>query len=81
MRPHNINKTPIIIIVIVSALGLLFSGYLALAEFSGQGISCGIVREMLRIPACVYGFVMYAIIFTFALAVLLNLKSVRKVEK
>lgn len=53
---------------------MLFSGYLAYAELSGTGISCGVVREMLRIPACVYGLIMYSIIFLLALILVMKSK-------
>ncbi|HLC39963.1 MAG TPA: hypothetical protein VJJ76_03770 [archaeon] len=56
-------------ILIFAGAGLAFSGYLSYIELSGQGSSCGFVQQILVLPTCVYGFMMYAIIFALALAV------------
>lgn len=63
-------KTALIIIFIISIAGLLFSGYLSYYElWSPNGcadavISCGTKSFTIAdLPACVYGFVMYLVIF------------------
>jgi len=61
--------------LLVAAFGLLFSGYLSHIELSEQGSSCGFVQQFLVFPTCVYGFVMYAIIFLLALAVVVMKKN------
>ncbi len=71
----NSNKIFLNAILIVSVMGLLFSGYLSYIELSGQAATCKIAREITGIPTCVYGFVMYAIIFTMALLLFFGLKK------
>lgn len=65
----NLQKT-MIAIFIISIAGLLFSGYLSYYELfvpegcSAAVISCGAKNiEIASIPACVYGFFMYLVIF------------------
>jgi uncharacterized membrane protein len=60
------------IILIISIAGLLFSGYLSYTElFAGfcgaSKLGMGECTNVLQIPACVYGFVMYAIVFVISL--------------
>ena len=77
MLPQRIKSNTILLklILAVSAIGLLFSGYLSYIELSGQGLSCGIVREMLKFPTCIYGFIMYTIIFILVILVIINTKN------
>jgi len=63
-------KTAVKIIFFISIAGLLFSGYLSYYElWSPSGcadavISCGTKSFTIAdLPACVYGFVMYLVIF------------------
>lgn len=58
------------IILVLAIAGLLFSGYLSYMELFAPGgctdalVSCGPVKiNILNLPACVYGFFMYLIIF------------------
>ena len=61
-------------IIIMAVLGLLFSGYLSVAELSG-GATCPLISSILGVPVCVIGFFFYAIILI--LAILLRLKKKR----
>jgi len=56
----------------LSVAGILFSGYLSYTElfagFCGAAqLGMGSCSNVLSIPACVYGFVMYAAIFIICL--------------
>ena len=51
------------ITLLVAIAGLLFSGYLSYVEMSGQGSSCTLTKSILGLPTCVFGFIMYAVIF------------------
>ncbi len=60
-------------IAVLSAVGLLFSGYLTFQECGGAGASaCGAGGSSLifGLPACIYGFVMYLLVFAISLAAL-----------
>lgn len=50
-------------ILILSIAGLLFSGYLSYGELFLQTCPVGGCSNVLGMPACVYGFVMYLIVF------------------
>ena len=68
------------IILIISIAGLLFSGYLSYTElFAGfcgaSKLGMGSCTNVLQIPACVYGFFMYLIVFIIAI---IGLKSKRR---
>jgi hypothetical protein len=72
-------KTTLQAIFGISIAGLLFSGYLSYYElFSPVGcseaiVSCGTKEFTLAgLPACVYGFAMYLIIFGLTLTSLLR---------
>jgi len=61
----------------ISIAGILFSGYLSYTElfagFCGAAeLGMGNCSNVFQIPACVYGFVMYIIIFVISL---LGIKS------
>jgi len=65
------------IILIISIAGMLFSGYLSYTEiFAGfcgsQKLGMGSCTNVFQIPACVYGFVMYLIVFIITI---LGIKS------
>jgi uncharacterized membrane protein len=60
------------IILIVSVVGVLFSGYLSYSEVFKQTCLLGGCSNVGGIPTCVYGFVMYTIIFILSL---IGLKS------
>ncbi len=61
------------IIAVISFIGILFSGVLSYRElFLGSCnlsfVSCGTnTGPVLGVPACIYGFVMYTIVFIFAI--------------
>lgn len=68
------SKTALKVILIISIAGILFSGYLSYLElFSPTGcslspISCGTTNfTIASLPACVYGFVMYAVVFVISI--------------
>jgi uncharacterized membrane protein len=60
------------IILIISIAGILFSGYLSYTElFAGfcgaTKLGMGACTNVLKIPACVYGFFMYLIVFIISI--------------
>jgi hypothetical protein len=64
------HKKALLIIFIMSIAGILFSGYLSYEElFTDDGCSDALVQcgekniEIADLPACVYGFTMFALIF------------------
>jgi uncharacterized membrane protein len=63
------KKTLTTILILVTVAGLLFSGYLSYMELSGQGASCTITTQILGLPTCVFGFMMYAIILLLAILI------------
>jgi len=64
------------IILIISIAGMLFSGYLSYSElFKGSCLFGGNCTSVASIPACVYGFFMYLIVFIISL---LGLKDKRR---
>ncbi|MBM3247081.1 hypothetical protein FJZ17_00890 [Candidatus Pacearchaeota archaeon] len=59
-------------ILIISILGMLFSGYLSYGElFAGScyatQLGMGSCSVVAGIPACVYGFVMYLVVFVISI--------------
>lgn len=59
------------IILWIAVAGMLFSGYLSYTElfagFCGSSqLGMGSCTNVFQIPACVYGFVMYLVVFTIA---------------
>jgi len=62
------KETALKIILIISIAGMLFSGYLSYLELFQQicalGSSCS--TKILSLPSCVYGFVMYLVVFVIA---------------
>lgn len=55
------------IILLFSVFGMFFSGYLSYGELFGTcELGCSAAGRILGLPACVYGFVMYAIITALA---------------
>lgn len=63
------------IILLISIAGMLFSGYLSYTELSPGFCQTGECASLLSLPSCVYGFVMYLIVFIIAI---LGLKSSEK---
>jgi len=73
------SKTSLKIILILSIAGLLFSGYLSYYELFVPGgcaetiVSCGQKNiTIASLPACVYGFFMYFLVFIFSILGLKN---------
>ena len=63
----------------ISVAGMLFSGYLSYTElFAGfcgsEQLNMGVCTSVFQIPACVYGFVMYLIVFIISILGLRNKK-------
>lgn len=69
------------IIAVMSFVGILFSGYLSYMELFAGGcsqaiVSCGTKNiTIASLPACVYGFIMYGIVFVVSI---LGLRSKNK---
>lgn len=61
------------VIMWIALAGLLFSGFLSYKELFG-----GACAWILGLPSCVYGFVMYLIVFTLALLAVMEARSKRK---
>lgn len=66
------KETALKIILAISIAGMLFSGYLSYTEvFAGYcgttELGMGSCTNVFQIPACVYGFFMYLIVFIVAL--------------
>ena len=61
-------KTALQAIAILSAAGLLFSGYLSYGElFANSGGTCTLIAfSLFGLPSCVYGFLMYALILSLS---------------
>lgn len=62
-------------ILIISIAGMLFSGYLSYTELIKQSCAFGGCSYLLGAPTCVYGFVMYTLVFVISL---LGLNSDRR---
>jgi uncharacterized membrane protein len=55
-------------ILVISIAGMLFSGYLSYFElFRGSCLLGGSCTSVASIPACIYGFVMYLVVFVISL--------------
>jgi uncharacterized membrane protein len=69
---HSMHKqTALKAILIISVAGLLFSSYLSYTElFTPSSAFCSTgtcSQQIASIPVCVYGFIMYLIIFVISL--------------
>lgn len=60
------------IILVISIAGLLFSGYLSYTELFQKVCAFGGCQDLLGLPVCVYGFIMYLAVFVLSL---LGIKS------
>jgi hypothetical protein len=56
-------KIALQIILIISLIGIIFSGYLSYSEIFSKTCPLGNCTNVSGIPACVYGLVMYLIVF------------------
>ena len=69
MKKH----TSLAVIMVIAVCGILFSGYLSYNELFVGGCQNGFIKcgnqtgPILGLPACVYGFVMYTIVFVVSL--------------
>ena len=67
------KQTALKTILVIAIAGMLFSGYLSYVELGlGQATwgaaTCGATAAInFELPACVYGFVMYLVVFVIAL--------------
>ena len=66
-------RTALAIIICIAIAGMLFSGYLSYKELSTKScpLGCSLVG---KVPACVYGLIMYTIVFIIALLGLIGNK-------
>lgn len=65
---HMTKNLALKIVLALSVAGMLFSGYLSYGELFRQTCPlAGACTSVWSIPACVYGLVMYLIIFVIAL--------------
>jgi uncharacterized membrane protein len=74
------TRTALISILIISIMGLLFSGYLSYGEVfkkvcTASKLGMGTCTNVAEIPACVYGFFMYLIVFVISILGLRSLKN------
>jgi uncharacterized membrane protein len=62
-------KTALISVMWLSLAGLLFSGYLSYIELFHRycALGVGTCSNVGGLPACVYGFVMYLIVFVISI--------------
>jgi len=75
----SIKDLALKIILVISIIGIVFSGFLSYKELSTGASSCsaaavGTVCSILGIPVCVFGLIMYLIIFIISLWGMLNKK-------
>ncbi|MEM4259495.1 MAG: hypothetical protein QXS38_01900 [Candidatus Pacearchaeota archaeon] len=72
------KETALRIIFIISIAGLIFSGYLSYTElFTSSAAFCPTgtcSQQIASIPVCVYGFIMYLMIFIISLIGLISKK-------
>jgi ABC-type tungstate transport system substrate-binding protein len=61
------SKTSLTIISIISLIGILFSGYLTIGELTAKTCSLGGCQQILGLPTCMYGLVMYLVVFVISL--------------
>jgi len=66
------KQTALWTVFAISIAGMLFSGYLSFTElflnFCGaEALGMGSCKVVVGVPACVYGFVMYLIVFIISI--------------
>lgn len=62
------SRASLKVILIISIIGIIFSGYLSYSElFNHTCLLGGSCTSVASIPACVYGFIMYLIVFVISL--------------
>jgi uncharacterized membrane protein len=65
-------RTSLKAILGLSIIGMLFSGYLSYSELFTGTCAIGGCSVVANIPACVYGFVMYLLVFALSLLGLMD---------
>jgi len=60
-------------ILVISIIGVLFSGFLSYKELTTGASSCsaaaaGTICSLLGVPVCVYGLIMYILVLLISLA-------------
>jgi uncharacterized membrane protein len=72
------KQTALKTILWISILGMLFSGYLSFSELVLKKCALenvfGTCSNVFHVPACVYGFVMYLIVFVISVLGLRSLE-------
>jgi uncharacterized membrane protein len=66
------KQTALKVVMWLSLAGMLFSGYLSYTELVQKFCALGTCINVGGVPACVYGFVMYLIVFVVSI---LGIKS------
>ncbi len=63
------KATALKIILVISTVGVLFSGYLSYTEviIKNCTLGCSAAGNILGLPVCVYGFSMFLLVFLTAL--------------
>ena len=61
------QKSALKIILVISIAGMLFSGYLSYGELLKKTCLIGGCSIIAGLPTCVYGFIMYFIVFVTSL--------------
>ena len=72
------KETALKTILVIAIAGMLFSGYLSYGELFAGKCAIGGCSVIANVPACVYGFVMYMIVFIIALLGLAEKKQKQK---
>ena len=68
------KKTSLIVILIISIAGILFSGYLSISELVSGSCPLGGCSGIMGIPTCVYGLIMYLAVLIISIIGLSNKK-------
>ncbi|VVB78259.1 Uncharacterised protein [uncultured archaeon] len=70
------KKVSLIIILIISIAGILFSGYLSYGELFKKSCPLGACTAppIFGVPVCVYGFVMYLLVFIISILGIISKK-------
>lgn len=68
-------RTSLKIITGISILGMLFSGYLSYGELARQTCSLGGCSNIVGVPVCILGFLIYLITFIIAISGLFSKKN------
>lgn len=61
------QKTALKAVLYISAAGILFSGYLSFYELTRSSCPVGGCSNLLGLPVCVYGLLMYTAILVITL--------------